>query len=134
MKTLALLHCLSLLLLSLQTIAGNDQLPCGARSAGMGNASLCLEDASALFNNQAALAFLKKPELAVNYENPFLLKEIQLAGVAYVVPLHTGVFGLSVSSFGSTVYQENTCGIAYALALVKSFSASSTRVGSTSTS
>jgi hypothetical protein len=103
--------------------AGNDYLPVGARSAAMGNASLCLEDACSAFNNQAELAFLKKTELAVNYENPFLLKEIQLAGLACAIPFRKGAFGLSLSSFGSTAYLENTCGIAYAFTLGKHLAA-----------
>ena len=54
------LFCVLFILLnSLFLKAANDNLPVGARSAGMAHASICVNDVWAVQHNQAALANLK---------------------------------------------------------------------------
>lgn len=85
----------------------------GARSAGMGNASVCLTDVWSNFNNQAGLGFIKQTSVGANYENRFGMKELSTKSVAAATPVKGGVFGVNVSSFGYTLYHENKYGLAF---------------------
>ncbi len=100
----------------------HDNSPIGARSAGMGNSSVCLQDLWAAHNNQAGLADLKNIEAGVYYENRFLLKELSFKSLTLVFPTETGVFGLDMSSFGFSLYNENKFGLAYSKRLFKNIS------------
>ncbi len=110
------------LILSARMPAGNENQATGARSASMGNASVCQEDVWSTQNNQAALAFLRNPESGFSYQTPFFLKELKLAGFALALPSGTGTFGLNVSSFGYSLYQENKYGLSFAKAFGLHFS------------
>lgn len=110
----------SSLLLSGQT--HNPQL--GARAAAMSNAAVTNVDEWAIHHNQAALAYLKKPTAAISYQNRFLLNELSTKAVAFALPTeNAGTFGVSVSQFGYTQYNETKAGIAYARQLGKRISA-----------
>ena len=93
--------------------AGNENYSLGARSAGIANASVCLTDIWAVHHNQAAMADLKDIEAAIFYENKFLVKELGLKAVAFVLPTKGGVFGFSLSQFGYQLYKESKVGLAY---------------------
>lgn len=98
-------------------LLGQNQLPVGARSAGMGNASVCLPDIYASFNNQAGLGFLNEAEAALVYENRYISSEINKMAVAVAVPIQkVGTFGVNVVRFGYAAYNENKFGIAYSRA------------------
>jgi hypothetical protein len=100
----------------------HDNSPIGARSAGMGNSSVCLQDLWAVHNNQAGLSELKNIEAGVYYENRFLLKELSFKSLAIAIPSKTGVFGLDINSFGFNLYNENKFGLAYSEKLLKNLS------------
>lgn len=105
------------LLLSVAAKAGNEDYPIGARSAAMGNASVSLSDVWSAQHNQAGLGFLRDPSAGVYYENRFLLKELSVRGAAVAVPIKAGTFGLCVTNFGYSAYNENK----YSLSFAKSF-------------
>ncbi len=71
---------------TLQLYSSNDNLPQGARSAALGNASVTFADFWAIQNNQAGLADFKNIAAGFYYENRFLLKELSLKSVAFVLP------------------------------------------------
>ena len=87
--------------------------PLGARSSALGGASLGLADVWSTANNQAALGFVESLSAGIYYENRFLLKETSLKGGAFVLPVKAGAFGLNVSSFGYSLYNENQIGLSY---------------------
>ncbi len=90
---------------------GNDMI--GARSAGMGGYNVTLSDVWSTNNNQAGLGFLEDLSGGIYYENRFLLKETSYKAGAFVMPVKSGAFGISVTSFGFELYNETKAGLSY---------------------
>lgn len=103
--------------------AGNEDYPIGARSAGMGNASVSLGDLWSAHHNQAGLAFVHDVSAGVSYENRFLLKEISVRGGAVALPIKAGTFGLCITNFGYSQYSENKYSLSFAKAFGEKLSA-----------
>jgi hypothetical protein len=104
-------------LFSSNLFAENDKWQAGARSAAMGDASLMNVDVWAGFNNPAALAGLDNMSLGMFYENRFLVSELSYAAFAFAIPVKSGVWAVSYSRFGYSLYNENRVGLAYAMPL-----------------
>lgn len=86
----------------------------GARSGGMANASVTLEDTWSVFNNPAGLANLENSGLGLFYENRFLVKETGYGAMAFNMPLGNGNAGVALNSFGYSKFQSNKIGFSYA--------------------
>jgi len=104
-------YCLLLIILAVK--AGNDDLPIGARSAGLANASVTLSDVWSVHHNQAGLGFLEKAGAGVYYENRFLIPELGLSAGVVAIPVKKGAFGLSIRNFGYQLYNESKIGLGY---------------------
>jgi hypothetical protein len=102
-----------LLVLFLVVKAGNDDLPIGARSTGLANASVTLTDVWSAHHNQAGLGFLEKAAAGIYYENRFLIPELGLSAGVIAVPVKKGAFGLSIRNFGYQLYNESKVGLGY---------------------
>jgi len=105
--------------------AGGDNQATGSRSAAMGGASVTLSDLWSTQHNQAGLAGLNSVRAGIYYQNRFLLSELGLKAVAIAVPVPkagNGVFGLSFSSFGYSMYSDSKIGLAYAKQLGEKYS------------
>ena len=114
---------LTALLVSQQAVA-QVYSQAGPRSNGLGGATTCVHDAWSVYNNPGAFGFLEKTELAVSYENRFLLKELSTQALAF--GYHTeknGNFGLHFQQYGFSLYKEMIGGITYAMKLSPDFSA-----------
>jgi len=116
--------------------AGGDNTPLGARSAGMGHASVALwGDLWCAHNNQAGLAFVREVQAGVYYENRFLVKALSMKAGAAAIPVKRGTFGLEVNSFGYSQYAEGKYGLSYAMPFGEKFAAAvqldylTTRIG-----
>jgi len=118
-----LLIFLLLLPLYFSSFAGNENYPVGGRQAGLANAGVCLTDIWAVYHNQAALADYNHFAASVYYENRFLVKEMGMQGAAVTGPTKSGVFGLSFSRFGYSLYNESKYGLAFAKSFGENFSA-----------
>jgi len=106
------------------TLAGSGiQVPAGARSNGMGNASVAISDFWSLQNNQAGLAEYHSPAASFYYQNRFLVSELALKSGGFILPVGAGVFGLSYTYFGYSLFNESKIGLAYSKTLGKGFSA-----------
>jgi hypothetical protein len=105
-----ILICISFLLHS-----GNDNLPLGARSAGLANASLTFNDVWSAHHNQAGLGFITKAAAGVTYENRFLLPELGMSAAVAAIPLNNrkGTFGFSIRKFGYQQYGETKIGLGF---------------------
>jgi hypothetical protein len=103
-------------------IAGEDNIPLGARSAAMANASVSLSDVWSTQQNQAGLAFVRNISGSAYYENKFMLKELNLKAGSIALPIHGGTFGLLVSNFGYHLYSENKFAASFAKAFGEKFS------------
>jgi hypothetical protein len=102
--------------------AGNENLPVGARSGAMANASVTLSDVWSAHQNQAGLAWLKNPEASIYSEMKYLNKATSLNAVAFAMPTKQGVFALSVNRFGYSQYNESKVGLAFAKTFGEKFS------------
>lgn len=105
---------LAYVLAALPAVCGGASVfPEGARSAALGGAAVTAVNAFAAYNNQAALGFLARPAVAVDYQNRFLTEGLHLASAVFVTPVpYAGVLGMSVCSFGTMPYNEVRAGIA----------------------
>ena len=108
--------CQILLLVFLKNIAlaSGEPFPMGAKSWGMGNATVAVSDRFSIFNNPAGLGFLKDNFINTSYHSRF-----ELAGLAtlslsgnYVSKFAT--FGINFQHFGDKLYNENMVGFAVA--------------------
>ncbi len=86
----------------------------GARSAGMGRASVSLTDFWSIQNNPAGMALAERMAAGVYYENRFLMPELAMKSAALIVPSRFGVLGVSFNQFGYSNFNENKLGLAYA--------------------
>lgn len=89
----------------------------GARSAGLSDASVALNDSWSCFNNQAGLANVSNTTVGFSIENKYQLKELAQRNAYAVVPFHSGALGLSLRYFGFSNYYDIKYGIGYGLKL-----------------
>jgi len=113
-----------LLLISSLLQAANDNLPVGARSAGMAHASICVDDVWAVQHNQAALASLKNIEAGVFSQMVYPNSKVLMNAVAIASPFKFGVISGSFNRLGfKNLYNETKYGIGYSRQFGKSISA-----------
>ncbi len=94
-------------MLSMMAIAGNDNLPVGARSQGMGNAALTVADEWSIYNNVAGLGYLDSlSRIGLYYERRYQLAAFQLMAIGGAIPLKFGTLGLGLQRFGDNIYNE----------------------------
>lgn len=119
MKQLSLIF---LVFSCLSAFAGNDNIPVGARSAGLANSSVTLSDVWSVHQNQAGLGYMRNAAAGVYYESRFMMPELGLSAFSLVVPIKVGTFGLSVRNFGFKSYNESKIGLAYGRAFGENLS------------
>jgi hypothetical protein len=100
-----------------------DNTPLGARSSGLGNASVSLSDTWSVQNNQAGLGFVKEINAGVYYQNQFMLKELGTKAFAFARPVKGGTFGVSLSNFGYSLFSQSKYGLAFGKAFADKISA-----------
>ncbi len=121
MKKISILMFLCICSLS-AAFAGNTLSNSGARAVALGQSSISFRDLWAVANNQAGIAFLRRPVLGVAYEERFRMKEMSLKTVAFALPTNRiGNFGASFTYFGDTEYNESRINLAYGRMLGKHF-------------
>src|SRR5690606_15622601 len=102
MRALQFIFCMSLSVLTQAQI-----LPqIGARSIGLGSTGLTQNDIYAMQNNPGAFGALDQSQIAITYQNRFLIPE--LSNQSLVAGWHTksiGNFGLSVQHYGFNLYR-----------------------------
>lgn len=96
------------------TFAHDFISPIGGRAAAMGGSSVASRGLWAIQNNPAGLAYLDKFSFGLYYENRWLLPETAYKSGALALPTRFGCIGLSFNQFGSSKYNENKFGLAYA--------------------
>ncbi|MDF2436890.1 MAG: hypothetical protein K0Q95_1266 [Bacteroidota bacterium] len=104
-------------------LGGNEDYPIGPRSSAMGNASVSLSDMWSAHHNQGALGFVRDAGAGVSYENRFLLKEISVRGGVAVLPVKAGTFGICITNFGYSQYNENKYSVSFGKAFGDKLSA-----------
>lgn len=88
--------------------------PIGGRAAAMGGTSVASRGLWAMQNNPAGMANLNRFSLGMYYKNRWFLPETAYKSAAFAAPTKFGCLGLSFNQFGSSKYNENKFGLAYA--------------------
>ncbi len=101
--------------------AGSGYFP-GGRMAGLGRASVALPGVWSVFNNQAGLAWDAGWQAGIFVENKFLMKEICYEAAGLTWSGRPGAFGLALSYYGFSLYNEFKAGFSYARKFGKRFS------------
>lgn len=97
--------------------------PVGARSAGMANASVVLNDIWSAHHNQAGMAFFEKPVAGFYFERRFSQKELSLASVAGAYPVFNGVLGFNLTYWGYENFNTTKFAVSFSKKLGERFSA-----------
>ena len=105
------------LIISNSTLFAYDFIhPIGGRASAMGGTSVASHGLWAMQNNPAGMANLEKISLGLYYENRWMLPETAYKCGAFALPTKFGTLGVSFNQFGSSKYNENKFGLAYAKA------------------
>jgi hypothetical protein len=89
----------------------------GGRAIGISGSTITMQDVWSQYHNQAGLAYLKGINIGFAYQNEFMIKELSVKSLAFVLPLKSGVFGLNYYYFGYPKYNENKLGLAFGKSL-----------------
>lgn len=92
---------------------GMETYPKGARSMGMANAHVTLEDGWSVFNNIGALGRLPSTQAFFSYDHRLGIQELTTLAAGAAVVRDFGVFGLSLSQYGSTLFNQQNIGIGF---------------------
>jgi len=122
MRKMKVTISLFLIFVSVCGYSGHYNIP-GARSCGLGKSSVTLSGFWSGFNNQASLTDYNKLSAGIYYENRFIVKEMSLAAGGFILPTKSGTFGLNLTWFGYSGYNEKKLGLGYGRKFGKSFSA-----------
>lgn len=91
-----------------------EDLPVGGRAIGMGSAYVAVAlGPESVFFNPAGLSQARGPALTLFISHPYGLRELTHETLSTVLPTRYGSFGLSLQTFGHTLYRENTLAIGW---------------------
>ncbi|NOR87979.1 MAG: hypothetical protein GQ527_10250 [Bacteroidales bacterium] len=108
------------LLISGKLLAIHEPKNIGARAIGMGNIGVVGIGFNSVYNNQAALAYLQNTSIGIDYHQGFFADHaLGTKSAAFILPTGAGSFGLSMTYFGYSEYNEQKIGLAYGKALGK---------------
>jgi hypothetical protein len=90
-----------------------------ARSKSLALAGAALTSDATGWSNPAALAFLDRPCMNLQAENPWCVPELSAGGLSFCLPVRAGTFALSFSRFGYEAYHESQAGFSFGKSLGK---------------
>jgi len=99
-----------------------DKTP-SARTAGLGGSSIAIADPWSVFNNQAGLGWQKDYWAGVYHENRYFVKELGFSALGACIPVKPGTFGVSLTHFGFSQFNQSRFGLSYGMMLSKSIAA-----------
>lgn len=94
-----------------------DNYPVGSRAAAMGYSTVMLCDIWSLSHNQAGMAWIDNLVFGAHFENIYFVEELGLKAAVFGLPVKPGVFGISISHFGYSEYNEIKAGLSFAKTL-----------------
>ena len=104
-------------------LSGQEVFRDPASFKAMGNASASLQSPLSVYSNPAGFAAIQSPAFGLQYENRFLLEDLQTTSAFLVFPFHNAIFGFTYSQFGKNLYRESTWSFGVAKCLSNRFSA-----------
>ncbi len=94
--------------------ASGEPFPMGARSWGIGNATVAIADNYSVFNNPAGLGFLKENFASASYHARYNIAGLQTLSLSGNYNTKYVNIGLGVERFGDKLYSEQKLGLALA--------------------
>lgn len=91
-------------------------------STAPANASTAYKEKWTAFHNPAILTVAQNTSVCINYENKFELKELSTKSVSVAIPTKLVNFGLAISHFGYSQYNEMQTGLGLARSFSSKFS------------
>jgi hypothetical protein len=86
----------------------------GSRDRALANASAALTGCWSVWGNQAGLAEMTHPEVALAFQNRFLVAELSDRLGLFAFPLQSNVLALSFYQFGQIPFRREKFGLAFA--------------------
>jgi len=86
----------------------------GARSAGVGEASVSISDHWALFNNIAGIAQTNQEVALFSYQNKYAISAFNTFGTGFIQPLPFGTTAISAFRFGDELFNEQKLSLSFA--------------------
>lgn len=101
--------------------ADND--PYGARQIAMGNSSVMLGGLWSISHNQAGLSEVEKLSMGMYYESKFQLNKLSYKAFCLALPVSGGVFGVDISHYGYSSFNNIKADAVFSRKLGKKISA-----------
>ena len=95
----------------------------GAAAQGMNISGVAIPSIHSGSSNPGALAGIEKPSAGLFYGSGYMASEMSTKGASVTMPLATGVFSLTGSYYGYSLYNEQRYSLAYGKTLGQKFSA-----------
>ncbi|MCX6235752.1 MAG: hypothetical protein NT175_13705 [Bacteroidetes bacterium] len=112
-----------MMLISIAELTASDGYSgAGARSAALGNTTVCINDVWSIWNNPAMMVEIDYMTAGLFFENRFMMKELGYRCGALLVPAGQGAIGTCISNFGYSAFSEWNIGVSYARKFGPSFS------------
>jgi hypothetical protein len=96
------------------TFASGEPFPMGAKSWGIGNATVAIADNYSVFNNPAGLGFLKDNFASASYHARYGISGLQTLSLSGNYNTKLANVGLAIERFGDKLYNEQKLGLALA--------------------
>lgn len=109
-----LIFCITAILHSTLTFASGEPFPIGAKSWGMGNASVAIADNYSVFNNPAGLGFLQESFVSASCHTRYNIAGLQTFSLSGNYNTKYSNIGLGIERFGDKLYNEQKLGLALA--------------------
>ena len=118
-KILQILICVFLILPHF-IVAQKSNFQSGARSEGMGHASITLNDPWAVFNNIGALSGSEAFSMGFSYKSQFSVEGFNTAALCMNLPFKQANIGVGARRFGDAIFNETKvcAGIAQSIGIV----------------
>ncbi len=94
--------------------AAGEPFPIGARSWGIGNATIAIADKQSVSNNPAGLGFLTDNFISTSYHNRYTLAGLGTFSLGANYRNKFANIGFDVERFGDKLYHEDRLGLAFA--------------------
>lgn len=92
---------------------GMETYPKGARSMGMANSHVTLEDGWSIFNNIGALGRISSTQAFFSYDHRLGIQELTTLAAGAAIVEDFGVFGIGLSHYGSAFFNQQNIGIGF---------------------
>lgn len=92
---------------------GLETYPKGARSIGMANAHVTLEDSWSIFNNVGAMGRLNTNQAFFAYDHRLGINELTTLSAGTVLAKKFGVVGVGISNYGGQLFNQQNIGIGF---------------------